>query len=230
MRSLLDLTTQRITRLLAGSVLVIGVSGGTLFLAAGSAGAAATCDPATFSPGCTMTGSADITGGSLGMAAPASQGWSTTLNGADKQLVDTADASFTVQDATGSGAGWTVTGSATQFTSTAPNVLSNTGTLVYAGSTTSETSGATPGNACAPATSCTVPATTGLTLPVNFTTDGSTVYNLYDANVNTGMGNIVIGTLSAGNPAAWWLNVPASAKADTYTSTITLAISSAPPA
>jgi hypothetical protein len=226
MRFLLDLTSRRTTRLLAASALLIGVGGATM---AASSASAAACDDATFSQTCTMAGSAAITGGALGMLAPVGQSWATQLNGADQQLVDTADASFTVQDITGSGDGWDVTAGATQFTGTTSdtNLLATTGTLVYNGSTTSETVGATPGNACAPATACTVATPTGLVMPVDFTTDG-TLENIYDADTATGMGNIVVGALSGGAPAAWWLNVPAGAVADTYTSTITLAINSGP--
>ena len=64
---------------------------------------------------------------------------------------------------------------------------------------------------------------------MNLATDGATTYSLYGAAPASGLGNIVVGSL-AGGAAAWWLNFPASAKAATYISTITLAISSAPPA
>jgi hypothetical protein len=39
------------------------------------------------------------------------------------------------------------------------------------------------------------------------------------------MGTILVGS---SNPAGWWLNVPANAYADTYTSTITWQLTSAP--
>jgi hypothetical protein len=228
MRFLLDLTSRRTTRLLAASALLIGVGGATM---AASSASAAACGPTTFTTtNCTMTGTATIGGGSLGLAAPATQAWPVTLNGLDQQVVSTGAASFTVQDVTGSGDGWTVTAAATQFTGalgTPVNTLGTTGTLVYNGSTTDETTGATPDNTCAPNTTCTPATTTGLTMPVLFTTDG-TVANIYDADTGTGMGNIVIGALAGGAPAAWWLNVPASAVADTYISTITLAINSGP--
>ncbi len=228
MRYLRDLTRRPSIRLLAASALAIGVGGATM--AASSTGPTGPCDPATFTSGCTMTGMATISGAALGVAAPAVQTWGTTLNGIDQQLVDTADASFTVQDFTGSGDGWTVTAMATQFAGANAdgNTLADTGTLVYNGSTTSETAGATPGNACAPSTTCIVPTTTGLTVPLDFTQDGATLYNLYDASAATGMGTIVIGSLSGHAPAAWWVNVPAGARADAYTSTITLAINSGP--
>ena len=98
---------------------------------------------------------------------------------------------------------------------------------MYTGSATDEAAAVTPDNACAPLTTCTPATTTGLTMPVAFTTDG-TLANIYDAATATGMGNIVVGALAGGAPAAWWLNVPASAMADTYTSTITLTITSGP--
>ena len=225
MRYLLGLTSRRTTRLLAAFALLIGVGGGTM---AASSAPAAPCDGVTFAATCTMSGSADIGGGALGMAAPAGQSWATTLNGADQELVDPVDTSFTVQDITGSGDGWTVTAGATQFTGTATgDTLLTTGTLVYTGSATDETAAVTPDNACAPLTTCTVATPTGLTMPVDFTTDG-TLANIYDADTGTGMGNIVVGALAGGAPAAWWVNVPASAVADTYTSTITLAIASGP--
>ena len=227
MNYLLDLTRRRSIRVLAASSLVLGVGGS--MMAASSAPTAA-CDNATFTTGCSMAGTATVSGGSLGVTAPASQTWSTTLNGIDKQLVDGTDASFTVQDVTGSGGGWTVTATATQFTGAGAdgNTLAATGTMVYAGSGTDETSGATPGAACAPLTTCVVPTVTGLTLPAPVTQDNSTLVNLYDAVANTGMGTIVIGAASAGNPAAWWVNVPAGATADTYSSVITLAVSTGP--
>src|ERR1700735_4204951 len=138
MNYVLGLTRRRGLRLLAASARVVGAGGS--MMAASSAPTVA-CAPGTFLPGCTMTGTATVSGGALGVAAPATQSWATQLNGIDKQLVDTADDSFTVQDITGSGDGWTVTATATQFVGAGDdgNTLADTGTLVYNGSTTSET-------------------------------------------------------------------------------------------
>jgi hypothetical protein len=198
-------------------------------LAASSAGAA-TCDNTTFTPSCSTSVTFRVVSGALGVTAPPSQSWSTTLKGTDQELVDTADASFTVQDITGSGGGWTVTATATQFTGAGAdgNTLPATGTLVYAGSGTDEASGTIPGAACAPATACVVPTTAGLTLPAPVRQNGTTLVNLFDAEANTGMGTIVVGALSGGAPAAWWVNVPAGAMADAYSSVITLAVSTGP--
>jgi len=218
--------TSDITTVDAGSPVDSGTTPAVSF----PGGLAATCDNATSPPNCSTSVTATVVGGALGVTAPPSQSWSTTLNGTDQALVDTADASFTVQDVTGSGGGWTVTATATQFTGAGAdgNTLPATGTMVYAGSGTDETSGATPGAACAPASACVVPTTTGLTLPAPVTQNGTTLVNLYDAEANTGMGTILIGAVSGGAPAAWWVNVPAGAMADTYSSVITLAISTGP--
>ena len=207
--------------------MVLGVGGG--MLAASSAGAA-TCDNTTLTPSCSTSVTFRVVSGALGVTAPPSQSWSTTLKGTDQELVDTADASFTVQDITGSGGGWTVTATATQFTGAGAdgNTLPATGTLVYAGSGTDEASGTIPGAACAPATTCVVPTTAGLTLPAPVRQNGTTLVNLFDAEADTGMGTILIGALSGGAPAAWWVNVPAGAMADTYSSVITLAVSTGP--
>jgi len=45
---------------------------------------------------------------------------------------------------------------------------------------------------------------------------------IYDAKAGSGIGAIVIADVG------WWLNIPANARKDTYTSTITLAIDSGP--
>jgi len=229
MRYLGDLTRRPSIRLLAASALALGVGGGTM--AASSASAA--CDPTTFAASCTMTGTATLTGGSLGVAAPATQTWGTTLDGTNKQLVDAApaDESFSVQDATGSGDGWNVTATATTFTvGTSATALTPGGTLVLNGNDTlgGETPGVTPGNACAPSTACTVP-TTDVVFPIDFTTGAAvTPVSIYNAAATTGLGNIVIGSTAGGPPAAWWVNVPANAIAGAYVSHITIAINSGP--
>jgi hypothetical protein len=51
---------------------------------------------------------------------------------------------------------------------------------------------------------------------------------IYDTAAATGVGQVVIGGSGAANPVGWWLNVPASAFAGAYTSTVTMAVISAP--
>jgi hypothetical protein len=170
-----------------------------------------------------MTGSADLTG-SLSLQAPASLSWAETLNGLDQQVVDLTDTTYTATDSTASGAGWYVSITATQFTGTTSDadLLPDTaGSSETNGSTSSESATTAPGETCAVTAECTL-ATNGLTYPVLMAADG-TAYTVYDAAATTGEGAIVI------TPAAWWLNIPANTVPDTYTSAITLAISTGPP-
>jgi hypothetical protein len=224
MRFLLDLTSRRTTRLLAASALLLWVGGATM---AASSASAAACDPTAFAQTCSMTGTATVTAGTLGVEAPATQTWPFQLDGTNLQVADAGDASFTVQDATGSGSGWNVTATATQFTIGATTtVLANAGTLVFNGSTTAEGTGATPGSACVVALTCTLP-TPSVTYPVDLTTGAAvTPVSIYNATLATGLGNIDIG--GTGNPAAWWVNVPSIAAPGAYASQITLAINSGP--
>ena len=68
-----------------------------------------------------------MTAGTLTLISPAALGWSATVTGPDQQVVDTTTAqqAFTVTDATGSGAGWHITASATTFTN-GTHLLPNT--------------------------------------------------------------------------------------------------------
>ncbi len=179
---------------------------------------------------CTVTGTLTITAGGLTLTAPASLGWAATLNGANQSVVDVtaADQQYTVNDGTGSATGWHVTLSATTFTN-GSHTLPDTGTFVTTGSVTSISATTAPTAACAASTTCTLPTNT-TTYPVAVTTASSspTAVAIYDTAAGTGVGQIVIGGSSAANPVGWWVNVPASASAGAYTSTITMAVVSAP--
>jgi hypothetical protein len=179
---------------------------------------------------CTLTGTLNVTAGTLTLTSPSSLTWAATLNGANQSVVDTtaADQQYTVDDATGSGAGWHVTVSATTFTN-GTHTLSNTGSLVNTGSTTSISATTAPTATCATGTTCTLP-TNGTTYPVAITTAPTTptAVTIYDTASATGLGQIVIGGSTAANPVGWWVNVPGSAFAGAYTSTFTLAVVSAP--
>ncbi len=173
-----------------------------------------------------VTGTATISAGSLAITPPTSLGWSATLNGADQEVVDatTADQSMVVNDPTGSGNGWKVTALATAFTCSTSGTC-GTATLgatafTVNGSTTDNTSTTAPAVACsAGATGCTVAVLNGISYPVTVQTSASSIFN---ANANTGMGSNTISSLG------WWLAIPANTKAGTYTSTVTLAVSSGP--
>jgi hypothetical protein len=175
-----------------------------------------------------MTGTLTLAGGTLTLTSPSSLSWTTTLTGLNQSVVDTtsADQQYTVDDATGSGAGWHVTMSATTFT-TGTHTLPNSGTFVTNGSTTSITATAGPTATCTG--TCTLPSNS-TTYPVTITTAASspTPVTIYDTAAASGMGQIVIGGSGQPNPVGWWVNIPASAAAGSYTSVITMAVVSGP--
>ncbi len=200
--------------------------------------------------GCTLTGSADLGAGVLTLTSPAALGWTGTT-GVDQALVDatTADERYTVDDATGSGDGWAryrYCHDVHDGHRPPPLTLPDSGTFQTNGSVTDvtgitgEADTTDPTAACAATTTCTLPTNTTV-FPVLITTGGLltayTIYNAPAAAAGTGgvgvvaangLGSIVIGGSTAANPVGWWLNVPATALAGTYTSTITMAVVTAP--
>jgi len=213
----------RRARLLGACVLLTGAIGVPALLT-GTAGAA-TCTTGA----CTMTGTATLTGGALNLTTPTALGWATTLTGASQQVVDTTagDQSYTVNDATGSGAGWHVTVDATTFTTggATPSNLLDTGTFSTNGSTGAATAAATtaPTQACTTSGDCTVP-TNAVTYPEAITTAATapTATTIYSAATATGLGSVAI------SGVGWWLVLPGSTAAGTYTSTVDMNIVTAP--
>ncbi|HEY6278177.1 MAG TPA: WxL domain-containing protein [Streptosporangiaceae bacterium] len=193
-----------------------------------TAGATACGSQVPAGSNCTLTGTLTVTAGSLTLTSAASLTWAVTLNGLNQSAVDTTagDQQYTVDDATGSGAGWHVTTAATTFTD-GSHTLANSGTFVTTGSVTSISATTAPTATCA--ATCTLP-TNSTTYPVAITTAASspTPVTIYDTAASTGLGQVVIGGSASPNPVGWWLNVPASVVSGSYTSTITMAIVSAP--
>ncbi len=168
------------------------------------------------------TGAANVSGtgspSELISASPTTT--SITLNGTNQTLTNTLV--LAVTDATGSGNGWNLTLSATNFsgsgtfnggTPTAES-LATSGTLSITNVTVSCNSGGTCTN---PTSTFTYPGSVAITtaatspIPVKF----------YNAATGTGMGKFVVEpTLT--------IAVPANAYATTYSSTITLTVTSAP--
>lgn len=170
-----------------------------------------------------------VDGDSLGLTAPATLSWSDTLNGHNQSVVDTntSDQTYTVVDATGTDAGWTVTAEATPFTGSATGAVLPDATVFETNGDPSSESGTTvPAAQCATGSDCTLPTPSGsIAYPVQITVAASGTGQpvaIYDAEAGTGMGAIVIADVG------WWLNIPANARLDTYTSTITLAVDSGP--
>ena len=166
--------------------------------------------------------------GTLTLTSPSSFTWTVTLSGSNQSVVDAvpADQQLTVNDSTGTGAGWNITVSATTFTN-GTHTLPNIGTFVFTGSLASPTTVTAPSTTCV--ATCTLP-TDATTYPVAVTTAPSSppAVKVYDTSPGTGLGAITIGGHSAARPIGWWVNVPANAYAGSYTSTVTMAIVSGP--
>jgi hypothetical protein len=166
--------------------------------------------------------------GTLKLTSPSSLSWAATLNGTGQNVADAVagDQQFTVDDETGTGAGWHITVAAVTFTNVT-HTLANTGTLVLTGSISSITATTAPSATCV--TSCTPPGNT-TTYPVAITTAASspTPATVYDVPAGSGLGPVTLGGHSAANPVGWWVKVPANAWVGTYTSTVTVAVVSGP--
>ncbi len=129
-------------------------------------------------------------------------------------------------DATGTGAGWHITVSASTFTN-GTHTLPNPGALIFTGSLASQSATTAPTATCSG--SCTLPTDT-TTYPVPLTTAASspTPYTVYDTAAGTGKNSMTLGGSTAANPIGWWIPVPASAFSGSYTSTLIITIVSGP--
>jgi len=217
------------TAISAGQAVSIQINGLTNTATGGSYSSTLTTRSGSLSVDSGATPSLTISTGTLSLTAPASFAWTILLSGALQSVVDLrpADQQFTVNDGTGSGAGWNIMVSATTFTNGA-NTLSNSGTFIANGSLTSPTAINAPTATCV--TSCTLPTNSVSGYPVAITTAASspTPVKVYGAMAGTGLGAIVIGGSTATNPLGWWLTVPATALSGTYTSTVTVSVASGP--
>jgi hypothetical protein len=226
-RYLRSMISRRIAPVVGACVLLTGGIGASVLLGTGAAQATACLGtPLAAGTACTDIGTLTFTAGSLTFTPPTVYTWTATDTGVDQSVlaVGSGQEAILVNDATGSGTGWNVTASSTQFTATGPIYLPLTA-LSLNGSATSATVAATPTAACSAATTCTLPTDSGVTYPV--TAIETTPLKIYDAAAATGMGSIVLG-LPGANPMGWWVTIPANQKPGTYTSTITLEVLSAP--
>src|SRR3954453_20162800 len=175
----------------------------------GLAAVAASVLPAqsAFAASATVTGT--VSAGTLSITTSATPSFSVTLDGTDQ----TASYSVptTVTDATGSGAGWNLTITSTQFTT-------GGGTPKTLATNASSVTGVT--NSCA--TTCASP-TNSVAYPVGVPAGSTppTAVKYFNAAAGTGQGKF---TNTPGVDVA----VPPSSNAGTYTSTLTLAAVSGP--
>jgi YVTN family beta-propeller protein len=179
------------------------------------------CSPSIGLVSCAISGGAAVSGGSLSIAAPAALSWSASLTGVTQSVDEPA--ALDPIDATGSGAGWQVLVTSTSFTSTSPTATLPPSALTINGD--SSPGGNDPPTAsCAVGSTCTTAVSAGsvaypLTVPAGASAPAAV--GLYAANSGTGLGAVDLAS-------DWWLTIPASATAATYTSTISLAIASGP--
>ena len=171
-------------------IIIIGIT--ALALVATSAALAAT-----------LTTTATVAGsGGISLSHSASATLSSTLDGTDQTV--TYAPVLNVVDATGTGNGWNLTVSATNFVSGAHTLAPGTITGVSA--------------VCKAGNSCTAATSSGITYPL---TVNGTAAKFFNAALNTGLGKIdVTPTFSVA--------IPGNAYAGTYTSTVTLASVSGP--
>jgi hypothetical protein len=209
-------TTCTLTGLTDGTTYTVTVIDTTTTVLA-TTGTSAPSSPATVEPI-----------GFLQLTSPASLTWAVTGTGLNRSVVDgnSGDQQLTATDNTATGAGWHITVSATTFT-TGPKSLPNAGAVDFTGSVSSSLAGTAPSATCVG--SCTLPTDT-TTYPVVMATAVSSpsVYTVYDTAAGTGEGVMIIGGSAAANPIGWWVQVPASTSAGSYTSTVTLEVVSGP--
>jgi len=151
-----------------------------------------------------------ITGGSLSMTDPAAGSFTpVTLDGTVQQSTASLD-NFTVTDSTGTGNGWNVMVKATPFTNTEKNSTLPDDSLALAGPTVTAHEGASDVNTITVA---------------NGTIDNTTGIKVLSAAANGGMG--IYDIAFPNNPLSLTLN-PKDVKAGTYTSTITVTVTTGP--
>jgi hypothetical protein len=166
--------------------------------------------------------------GILSLTSPSSLTWTATLTGNNASVADTVagDQQFSVDDETGTGAGWHITVAATTLVN-GSHTLADAGTFLVTGSISSASATTAPSVSC---TASCIPPSITTTYPVAITTAPSspTPVTVCDVSAGTGTGPVTIGGHTASNPVGWWVNVPANALAGSYTTTITVAIVSGP--
>jgi hypothetical protein len=155
------------------------------------------------------TGTLALTAGTLSETTGAIPTVSAQLNGTDLNKSFTLPINIT--DATGTGNGWNITISESNFAGT---IAGTPVTLGIDPSVSGE------GNSCGAGATCTL-ASNSVTYPLTVPLAGTPATKLINAAVNSGLASISsTGTLN--------ITIPANTKVATYTSTITIAVISGP--
>lgn len=156
-----------------------------------------------------VTATVGVTAGTLSMSTSATPSGSVTLNGTDQNT--SFGIPLSVTDATGSGSGWNVTITSTQFSAGGGKTLSTSASTI---------TGVT--SSCNASVTCTSP-TNAITYPLAVPAGSGppTAVKLFNAAAATGMGGFLV-------TPTMQVAVPANTLAGSYTSTVTVAIVSGP--
>jgi WxL domain surface cell wall-binding len=210
-------TKTRLSAIIGTGALIAGGGFAALAFTGGTALAAQSgSDP-------TINGTANLTAGSLSVQAPGSVAWSTTITGLDEVVAGTLSGPFQVTDATGSGAGWSLNVQADAFTGSAGSLAGSDALTFNGGATPTDTTAMDV--AAVTGSTAVLPTDADVTYPVSISTTAPSPTAIYDAPASTGLGSFNVGT---SNPGTFWLPISGDALAGSYTSTITVSLSSGP--
>ena len=175
----------------------------------GAAVGMAALAPGATALGATSTVTGNVSGGALNLTTTATPSFGVTLDGSDQ--TGTYTVPTTVTDARGSGLGWNLTVTSTQFSTGGGQSLPTDASRI-----TSVT------NACASGATCTAP-TNSVTYPVTVPAAATppTAVKYFNAAANTGRGKF-------DNTPSVSVTVPGNAYAGNYSSTLTLSAVSGP--
>lgn len=176
-----------------------------LTMAIGGSAIAAFADSST---GATIA----VNAGTLTESGPGSvSATAVTLNGSDQTT--TYALGLTVNDATGSGAGWKLTITSTTFSTSGGTHSLSTSASNITGVSVS----------CVANTTCTNPTSSGVTYPLGIPAAATapTPVKFFNAAANTGMGSFTITPVVA-------VGIPANTFAGSYTSTVSVAVVTGP--
>jgi hypothetical protein len=168
----------------------------------------ATCLLAAGTASATTVATATIGAGTLSVSVPTTISFSDSLNGLDQTA--SAVLAVDVRDATGSGNGWSLTATSTQFTSGSNTLPTNSVTVTSAA------------EACDSGATCAL-ASNSIPYPYSLPSGSGppSASKLFDAAASTGMGDQTV-------TPTFVLAIPASTAQGTYTSTWTISAVSGP--
>jgi hypothetical protein len=167
-----------------------------------------TCLLAAGTASATTVATATISAGTLSVSVPATISFSDTLNGLDQTVP--AVLAVDVRDATGSGNGWSLTATSTQFASGSNTLPTNSVTVTSAA------------EACDGGATCAL-ASNSIPYPYSLPAGSGppSASKLFDAAASTGMGDQTV-------TPTFVLAIPASTAQGIYASTWTISVVSGP--